>query len=124
MNPPNLSSVVWAADICHADIRVSLVLRRVTGGRIVDSWVTEPEAQICNGIVPLCALQASDSVAQAILLDAVVEAPAFHLLARDANDLLDASGGVHDGQCAREAVQKESRARLMSLLLRTLSELA
>lgn len=119
----NATFVLVLSHICHSLI-CCFVLRRVRGLPVgAHAGIAEVEAEISNGVVALGCFQHSDGIFQAILLDAVIEALALHLLRRDANDLLDAARGIHDGQSACEAVEEKSGAWFVGLLSGTKVEL-
>jgi len=93
-------------------------------GRIFLARIAEEEAHVSNRVVTFCRLHAPNGISKAVLIDAFIKAFPDHFLAWDADDLLDTASGIHDGQSTREAVEKESGARLVRLVFRSKSKLA
>lgn len=95
--------IVRAGHISHD---IVLALRRHGLWRIVLSWIAEEEAHVGDGVVAFGRLKTANSIFETIGRDAVVEAAPLHGLPGDADDLLDATRGVHDGQGAGKAIKE------------------
>ena len=81
-----------------------------------------PEPQICDRIIHLGAFQTADSVMQALLLDAEIEALANKLPWRDTQNFFHPVRRKHDRQCSCKSVQEQCSSRFVSGIRRRLRE--
>jgi hypothetical protein len=94
---------VVGGDISHD---VVLTIRGSVLRRFVCTRISEKEAQVSNGIVAFGGFKTSDGILETIFSNVGVEAATLHGLTGDANDLLDATRGIHDSQGSSETVQE------------------